>query len=199
MGVTFSTTKNSPYDLCSMTSSTFPGVLLASYTWAQDARRIGALDHGPLSKAEDILKELVLDNLCKLHGFLRSKLPPLEGFYVFDWYRDPYTRGEFALYGPGQFGYASPTGQVEPHPPSMFSALKAPAANGKLHFAGEATSAHHAWVLGSLNSAWRAVYNALEGYPLLQADLIDSEAFQMKRPKSILSCFRYLLVSMPCK
>lgn len=88
-------------------------------------------------------------------------------------YRDPYTRGAFALYGPGQFGYASPTGQAVPHPPSMFSALKAPAANGKLHFAGEATSAHHAWVLGSLNSAWRAVYNALEGHPLLQADLID--------------------------
>lgn len=65
--------------------SALPGVLLASYTWAQDARRIGALDHRPLSKAEDILKELVLDNLCKLHGFLRSKLPPLEGFYVFDW------------------------------------------------------------------------------------------------------------------
>ena len=44
---------------------------------------------------------------------------------------------------------------------SMFASMKAPAADGKLHIAGEATSAHHAWVLGALNSAWRAVYNAL--------------------------------------
>lgn len=36
-----------------------------------------------------------------------------------------------------------------------------PAAKGSLHFAGEATSTHHAWIVGALDSAWRAVYHIL--------------------------------------
>jgi hypothetical protein len=32
-----------------------------------------------------------------------------------------------------------------------------PAADGLLHFAGEAISVRHAWVEGALDSAWRAV------------------------------------------
>lgn len=44
----------------------------------------------------------------------------------------------------------------------MFTSLKKPAgANSRIHIAGEATSVHHAWVLGALNSAWRAVNNVI--------------------------------------
>jgi len=62
----------------------------------------------------------------------------------------------------------------------MYTSLNRPAANNKLHFAGEALSIRHAcvdllkslggsltswfqirWVVGALDSAWRAVYNYL--------------------------------------
>ena len=84
---------------------------------------------------------------------------PLLDSYALDWHSDPLARGAFALFGPGQFGYTGDQGE------SLFASMKAPGANGKLHIAGEATSVHHAWVLGALNSGWRAVYNALDRYP----------------------------------
>jgi len=70
-------------------------------------------------------------------------------YFVVDWYSDRYTQGGFALYGPSQFT-------------EMFPFLVQPAAGGRLHFAGEATSVHHAWIVGSLNSAYRAVYEILD-------------------------------------
>jgi len=54
--------------------------------------------------------------------------------------------GGYAFFGPGV--YASN---------DVYSEMLLPAANGKLFFAGEATSACHAWVAGALDSAWRAV------------------------------------------
>lgn len=141
-----------------------PGVLLASYTWSQDALRIGALASGTQAEKDELLR-LTLENLSKLHGLPIEKFGPVLDFYAHSFYADPYSRGAFALFGPGQFGH--------PHDRySLFASIKAPAAHGKFHVAGEATSVHHAWVLGSLNSAWRAVYNALEGYPEKRKDLI---------------------------
>jgi monoamine oxidase len=35
---------------------------------------------------------------------------------------------------------------------------------GMFHFAGEATSVHHAWVVGSLNSAYRSVLEIVSHY-----------------------------------
>lgn len=51
----------------------------------------------------------------------------------------------------------------------MYTSLTNPAANGRLHFAGEALSVRHAWVEGALDSAWRAVaelllYPGFKGY-----------------------------------
>ena len=51
--------------------------------------------------------------------------------------------GAFAFFGPGNFGNA-------------YTSLTLPAADGRLHFAGEAISVRHAWVEGALDSAWRA-------------------------------------------
>jgi monoamine oxidase len=160
------------YGLTCPTSSPPPGILLASYTWAQDARRLGSLAQGKGSEPDKALLELVLDNIAKLHGIPRSKLPQPIDHFAHSWYNDQYTRGAFALFGPAQFGRAGGGGKISPG--SMFASMKAPAADGKLHFAGEATSAHHAWVLGSLNSAWRAVFNALNGYDDLQQKLRDN-------------------------
>ena len=131
-----------------------PGVLLASYTWAQDARRFGSLAQGNNTPSEKELLKITLDNLEKIHQIPKEKFGNVLDYKVHAFYNDPYTRGAFALFGPGQFGTANDK-------TSLFSSLKAPAAKGRLHIAGEATSVHHAWVLGALNSAWRAVYNVL--------------------------------------
>src|ERR1700761_1965300 len=56
--------------------------------------------------------------------------------------------GAFAFFGPGKFE-------------SLFRSLNGPAADGLLHFAGEAQSVRHAWVEGALDSAWRAVAELL--------------------------------------
>uniref|UniRef100_D8PKZ2 Amine oxidase domain-containing protein n=1 Tax=Schizophyllum commune (strain H4-8 / FGSC 9210) TaxID=578458 RepID=D8PKZ2_SCHCM len=136
-------------------SGQVPGVLLASYTWAQDAQRLGGLAAGVKgSKADKVLIDLTLKNLSQLHGVPVEKFGPLLDHYAYDWHNDENARGAFALFGPAQFSQKD-SGS------SLFASVKAPAAGGKLHIAGEATSAHHAWVLGALNSAWRAVYNAL--------------------------------------
>ena len=39
----------------------------------------------------------------------------------------------------------------------MYTELTKPAAKGNLHFAGEATSTHHAWIVGALESADRVI------------------------------------------
>jgi monoamine oxidase len=140
-----------------------PGVLLASYTWAQDAQRLGGLAQAKGSPAYNDLIDLVLKNLAELHGIQQEQMGPLLDSYVLDWHSDRFARGAFALFGPGQFGHSSEKEE------SLFASMKAPGANGRLHIAGEATSVHHAWVLGALNSAWRAVYHALGKYPDAEA------------------------------
>ena len=140
-----------------------PGVLLVSYTWAQDARRLGSLAHGHGTASDKELLELALSDLEKLHNIPREKFGNVLDHHVHAWYNDPYTRGAFAHFGPGQFGRAGDR-------TSLFAGLKAPAGNGKFHIAGEATSIHHGWILGGLNSAWRAVFNVLTEYPESKRD-----------------------------
>ncbi|KAI6045459.1 amine oxidase [Pisolithus marmoratus] len=123
-------------------------VLIASYTWTTDAERLGAL--AKLDKT-DVLKELVLRNLAEVHG------PPItyerlqqkfRDMHVMDWTYDAHTMGAFAQFGPGDFA-------------GLYTSLTYPAADRRLHFAGEAISTRHAWVVGALDSAWRAVYEYL--------------------------------------
>ncbi|OCH84180.1 hypothetical protein OBBRIDRAFT_742042 [Obba rivulosa] len=144
------------YGLDCPASTPPPGVLLASYTWAQDARRLGSII-SPQTPLPDNLVNLTLSNLERLHGISRDKFGPVLATSAYNWEADPRARGAFALFGPAQFGRPNDK-------ESLFTSLKAPAAKGRLHIAGEATSVHHAWVLGALNSAWRAVYMALLPY-----------------------------------
>lgn len=132
---------------------TEPAVLLASYTWAQDAQRIGTLIQPESPKGEEQLLELVLRDLVRLHSntpgityeFLKKQYIT---HHAWDWYRDQHTAGAFALFGPGQFSH-------------LYPYLTRPAADGKLQFVGEASSAHHAWIVGALESAQRAVMYSL--------------------------------------
>ncbi|KAI6020436.1 hypothetical protein BKA83DRAFT_498359 [Pisolithus microcarpus] len=133
------------YGVDSDTPST---VLIASYCWTTDAERLGSL---ALPENKAMLEDLVLRNLAEAHGngitykFLRRQFRAMD---VKDWSHDVQTMGAFAHFGPGDFQ-------------DLFTSLTFPAANKRLHFAGEAISTRHAWVVGALDSAWRAVLEYL--------------------------------------
>ena len=141
-----------------------PGVLLCSYTWSQEAQRIGALikkvddpEANPDDKAkeETALKALLIDNLARLHSKDPSEYDALyrmieEAYlthFAYDWYTDPGTTGAFAYFGPGQFKAMYPY-------VTTFN-------DGNHNIIGEAASVHHAWVVGALESATRGVYQFL--------------------------------------
>ncbi|MCJ1381525.1 hypothetical protein MMC17_004636 [Xylographa soralifera] len=133
-----------------------PAILLCSYTWAQDASRIGSLIKDTTPEGEDELLKLLLEDLARLHA-RDINYEAIKKAYVthhsFDWYKDPYTSGAFALFGPGQFE-------------NLYPFLQCPTADAKFHIVGEASSAHHAWISGALDSAARAVYYFLKKYHL---------------------------------
>jgi monoamine oxidase len=107
------------------------GVLLASYTWGQDAARWGAL--GP-----DDRTALALKDVAKIHPEIITEF---EGGASHAWYNDPYAVGAFALFEPGQETTLQPD-IVKPE--------------GRVHFAGEHCSLWHAWIQGALESGIRA-------------------------------------------
>ncbi|KAK3294313.1 uncharacterized protein B0H64DRAFT_343589 [Chaetomium fimeti] len=141
---------------------TKPSVLLASYTWSQDATRMASLtNHASPKPNEDELVDLILHDLARLHS--GGTEPPkitydkLKKLYVthhaFSWSADPYTGGAFALFAPGQYS-------------KFYPYLTRPAADSKFHIVGEASSAHHAWIVGALDSAHAAVYRFLRNFGL---------------------------------
>ncbi|KAI0012973.1 hypothetical protein F4779DRAFT_566432 [Xylariaceae sp. FL0662B] len=152
-----------------------PAVLLASYTWAQDANRMGSLVNGQQSPAdEDELVELILRNLARLHGEHMTYEGIRDAYtgihHAYSWSQDPTTAGAFALFAPGQFS-------------NIYPYLTRPAADSKFHIVGEAASAHHAWIVGALDSAYAAVYRFL-----LRFDMKDAiEALEDR------CCFRQFL------
>ena len=134
-----------------------PAVLLCSYTWAQDAQRIGTLITENSPQGERELKQLLFHDLALLHANKEypydDMMKRLEEQYIthhaYDWYADNTMSGAFAYFGPGQFS-------------NMWPEIMKPNAFGQLYFVGEATSAHHAWIVGALESAVRGVYYLLD-------------------------------------
>lgn len=90
------------------------------------------------------LRDMALMNNVSL-SFLQDQFLDM---HAHNWYGDEYAHGAFALFRPGEF-----TGLM-PH-------LMVPAAHGRLHFASESLSSGHAWIVGALNSAYRAVAEVL--------------------------------------
>jgi monoamine oxidase len=107
------------------------GVLLASYTWSQDALQWGAMD-------EETRLEEALDDVARIHPQIRDEY---EAGASYAWYGDRWARGAFALFEPGQ--------QSELHDDIVRP-------EGRVHFAGEHCSLYHAWIQGSIESALRA-------------------------------------------
>ena len=107
------------------------GVLLASYTWAQDAERWGALT--PSDRVAQ-----ALENVALLH---ESAPRHFEVGASKVWHHDPYAGGAFAMFEPGQ--------QTRLHQHII-------APEGRIHFAGEHASLAHAWIQGAIESGLRA-------------------------------------------
>ncbi|WP_030341937.1 flavin monoamine oxidase family protein [Streptomyces sp. NRRL S-1022] len=109
------------------------GVVLASYSWADDALRWDSLD-------EDARYPHALCGLQEVYG------QRIEVFYTGagrtqSWLRDPYAYGEASVLLPGQHTELLPS---------------IPTPEGPLHFAGDHTSVKPAWIEGALESAVRA-------------------------------------------
>jgi monoamine oxidase len=121
--------------------STPRGILLASYTWDQDAARWGAMD-------EETRLEEALEDVSKIHPRIRDVY---EVGASHAWYNDRYANGAFALFEAGQ-QTALQADIVKPE--------------GRIHFAGEHCSLYHAWIQGALESglsAARAIHEAPAG------------------------------------
>jgi monoamine oxidase len=111
--------------------TTTRGVLLASYTWSQDAARWGAMD-------EETRLEEALEDVSKIHPRIREVY---EVGASHAWYDDRWANGAFALFAPEQ--------QTQ-----LQASITAP--EGRIHFAGEHCSLYHAWIQGALESGIRA-------------------------------------------
>jgi monoamine oxidase len=106
-------------------------VLLASYSWGQDALQWGAMD--PETRLEE-----ALDDVSRIHPRIREEY---EVGTSHAWYGDRWARGAFALFAPDQQS-------------DLQAAIVAP--EGRVHFAGEHCSLYHAWIQGALESGIRA-------------------------------------------
>jgi monoamine oxidase len=112
------------------------GVLLASYTWGEDAQRWGSL-----SPSDRIAQ--ALENLARIH----PEAPEL--FEVGTskmWHDDEFAGGAFALFDPGQQTL-------------LYELILQP--EGRVYFAGEHTSLCHAWIQGAIESGLRAAREAI--------------------------------------
>jgi monoamine oxidase len=107
------------------------GVLLASYTWAEDAQRWGSLSPG-----DRIVQ--ALENLACIHPRIAEEF---EVGASKMWHDDEFAGGAFALFEPGQ--------QTLLH-----DHIVGP--EGRVFFAGEHTSLCHAWIQGAIESGLRA-------------------------------------------
>jgi monoamine oxidase len=119
------------------------GVLLASYTWGEDAQRWGALSpDGRVAQAER--------EVSRIHPQVAAER---ELGVSKVWQADEYAGGAFADFAPGQ--------QTR-----LYEHIVAP--EGRIHFAGEHASLHHAWIQGAIQSGLRAareVHTALLASP----------------------------------
>jgi monoamine oxidase len=109
------------------------GVVLASYTWSDEAMRWDSL-------TDDERYAFALANMASMFG--KQVYTEYTGHGATQsWTRNRYSLGEAAIFTPGQLHeYHAATRTIE----------------GRVHFAGEHTSLKPAWIEGALESATRA-------------------------------------------
>jgi len=107
------------------------GIMLASYTWSEDAQRWGSL-----SPANRIIQ--ALEDVEQIHPQIRKSF---EAGASKMWHDDEFAGGAFALFDPGQQTL-------------LYDEIISP--EGRIYFAGEHASLYHAWIQGAIESGLRA-------------------------------------------
>jgi monoamine oxidase len=115
-----------------------PAVMLASYTWGQQARGLAALP--PRDRGE-----LTLRHLARVHPQL-GDARMVRRTVSFSWDEHRWSSGAFAWFLPGQHS-------------ALHREVIAP--EGRIFFAGEHASLSHTWMQGAFESALRAVREML--------------------------------------
>jgi monoamine oxidase len=111
-----------------------PGVVLASYTWEDDAIPWDSLvDEDRIHNA--------LKNLSTIHG--NQVFNAFQVGATHSWLRDSNYGGAFVMFKPYQAMELSPY-------------ISKP--EGRVHFAGEHASSHHGWIQGAIESAVQAAF-----------------------------------------
>jgi monoamine oxidase len=108
-----------------------PGVVMASYTWEDDAIPWDSL-------SDEARLEYALKNLATIHG--NQVYDEFVTGASHSWIRDPNTGGAFTMFKPEQAMELSPY-------------ISTP--EGRVHFAGEHTSSTHGWIQGAIESGIR--------------------------------------------
>ncbi|KAM6289253.1 L-amino-acid oxidase [Aegotheles albertisi] len=114
------------------------GVLLASYTWNDDAEFF-------LPLTDEACLDVVFQDLSDIHQVSKEYLQYTCNQYVIQkWQLDKHSMGAFAAFTPYQFtDYSKALFEQE----------------GRVHFAGEHTAQPHAWIDTAMKSAIRAASN----------------------------------------
>ncbi len=111
-----------------------PGVMLASYTWGQPARRLAAMPHDEISR-------VTIESLAKIHPQI-TEPGLIDETVSFSWDNNPFTAGAFCWMSPGQHD-------------GLYQHLLAP--ERRIFMAGEHASLTPTWMQGAFESALRAV------------------------------------------
>ncbi len=119
------------------------GVLLASYTWSEDAQRWGSLS--PVDRIGQ-----ALENVAVIHPQIREEF---EVGASQMWHDDEFAGGAYALFDPGQQTL-------------LYEQIIAP--EGRIYFAGEHASLAHAWIQGAIESGLRTAH-AIHTIPEMRA------------------------------
>ncbi|HMG35100.1 MAG TPA: FAD-dependent oxidoreductase [Blastocatellia bacterium] len=119
---------------------TQPGArgILAAYAGGQRALDLGAM-------SEDDRQNLALRKMAGLFGTALNQKYEQGTSQI--WHEDPFARGAFAYFAPGQMTTLLPAAQKP---------------EGRIHFAGEHTSAWHGWMNGALESGNRVAQEVNE-------------------------------------
>jgi len=117
-----------------------PGVLLASYTWGEQARRLAGLS--PRERTQ-----VILDAVGSFHPELHEP-GMVQRTATWSWDRHPLSQGAFAFFLPGQHE-------------DLYANIIRP--EGRLFFSGEHASLNHSWMQGAFESALRAGFGFKPG------------------------------------
>jgi monoamine oxidase len=111
-----------------------PGVVLASYTWEDDA-----LPWISMSKENQVWQ--ALNHMAYVHG--KQVYREFVTGTAFNWNLNPFSVGAFSMFKPNQEIDLAPYISVP---------------EGRIHFAGEHTSNYRGWIQGAVESGIRAAY-----------------------------------------